>query len=704
LATIGFSQEKQNASSDVHVNAPLRICGETTETNRLLTDYPEFGVLQEMEQTNFQEEYESYLETWSPWDRSLYVIPVVVHIVHLGGSENISDAQVYSGIEQMNLDFNTDNPDLDATIAEFAGVIGDCDIEFRLATKDPDGNCHSGITRTYSETTYDVGNSGSSNHPIVDAVEDVHGTWPQNKYMNIFICIDPNGNGGYTFRPTNWFPSSRMYGSIFLRSDYMGIIGTSNSARRHTLSHEAGHWLNLSHPWGNNNSPGNAASCAIDDGVVDTPNTIGWNNCSDVHGETCGSLDNVQNIMDYSYCSTMFTEGQAARVQTALLGGAGQRYKLSTPANLAATGTDGPGDLCAAQFSSSHNSVCVGSTIVFADESFHAVTARNWTFTGGSPSSSISENPSITYDTPGVYPVSLSVSNISGDTESSTIVDYIVVLPISGDAIPYSEKFETLTGLPDNDRIMVENGQTDVTWELSTLASYSGSKSAYLANYGVNNGSKDALVSGTIDLSSLSGSDELVFNFKYAYKRKTAETDERLQIFVSKDCGETWALRKNVHGDDLGPGVSGANYVPAGAWEWHQVNIVNVYSDYFVENFRYKIEFENDNGNNIFIDDINIYPSYLADLTDQEANNFGVSVYPNPLKEKTTIKLNAVAGEVYTISLYNSLGQVIGNIYNDELIEGENSIDWTTANLSKGIYVLRIESQGQIQSIKLIKD
>ena len=50
-----------------------------------------------------------------------------------------------------------------------------------------------------------------------------------------------------------------------------------------------------------------------DDGVEDTPNTIGNTDC-DIGAASCGSLDNVQNYMDYSNCSSMFTTGQKDRM------------------------------------------------------------------------------------------------------------------------------------------------------------------------------------------------------------------------------------------------------------------------------------------------------------------------------------------------------------------------------------------------------
>ncbi len=676
-------------------------CASSTEQNRVFAENPAFAFQDSIDQAQFQIDYENYLHSWSPDDRALYVVPVVVHVVHLGGPENISDDQIYNAIATMNEDYNNTNGDLGFTIPEFSGIIGLPNIEFRLATKDPSGNCHSGITRTYSSTTIDEGMSGSG-HAIVEAVEDVHGNWPQNKYMNVFVCIDPAGAAGYTFRPGGWYPAGGMYGSIFMRHDYMGTIGTSSSTARHTLSHEAGHWLNLAHLWGNSNSPGDAANCGTDDGVADTPNTRGWDNCSNLYGETCGSLDNIQNIMEYSYCSTMFTAGQAARMQTALTGTTAQRYKLITPSNLAATGTDGPGALCEAKFSTNLTSVCAGSVIDFTDESFHSVTGWSWTFPGGTPATSTTANPSITYATPGIYSVTLVASN-GGSSESLTKDNYIVVLPSTGASIPYREGFETISELPDNDRFILENGANDVTWEITETASFTGDKSAFLGNFGVVNGSKDGLLSGTIDLSGVAEDDAIVFNFKYAYKRKSASNDEWIRFYISKDCGETWALRKNIHGDELGPLVSGTAFVPATEWDWYQVNITNIYSDYFVSNFRYKIEFQNDNGNNIYIDDINLYAASTADLTENDPINT-IKVYPNPLQNEASIELVAVPNEMYTITLLNALGEQVAYIHNGELQSGTNIVKWDASGLAKGIYILRVESQGQIQTLKVVKE
>lgn len=675
-------------------------CGTTEETQKVYEQFPEYAIQDSLDDLTFEVDYQNFIESWSPDDRSSYIIPVVVHVVHLGGPENISDEQIYNALENLNDDFNKENDDLGFTIPEFAGITGNADIEFRLATKDNNGNCHPGITRTFSETTYDEG-MFDGGHAIVEAVQEAQGNWPQNKYMNVFVCIDPSGNAGYTYRPGNWYPAAGMYGSIFMRHDYMGVIGTSNEGRRHTLSHECGHWLNLAHPWGNTNTPGDPDNCGTDDGVDDTPNTIGWTNCSDLYGETCGSLDNVQNIMDYSYCSTMFTELQAARIQTALLGTRGQRYKLITPTNLAATGVDSDGDLCEAEFISNQRVICAGQSIDFTDLSYHDVETRAWVFDGGMPATSTSDAPTITYNTPGKYTVTLTVAN-GIDSEIETKEEYIIVLPNIGIGPAIEEGFETFTSFPDDEKFIIEDDGEDGSWQLTSEYTYAGDKAIWLNNYDKNTGAKDAVMSGTIDLSGVDPSDEIIFNFKYAYKRRYGSNDEWIRFYISKDCGETWILRKNLHGDDLGPEIQEGEYFPSSPSEWRSVDITTINSSYFVSNFRYRIEFENDNGNNIFIDNINLYPASYASLNEEELT-LDISVYPHPLLDNAIIKLDLNSADNYTIKLYNSLGAEISNIYEGYLQAGTQTINWSSADLAPGMYLLRVESEGKIQTVKLIK-
>lgn len=85
-----------------------------------------------------------------------------------------------------------------------------------------------------------------------------------------------------------------------------------------------------------------------------------------------------------------------------------------------------------AQFSGTPRSICAGATVTYTDASTNA-TGWNWTFTGGSPSSSTLQNPTVTYNTPGTYDVSLTVTNPSGsDTETKTNYINVVSAPTAG--------------------------------------------------------------------------------------------------------------------------------------------------------------------------------------------------------------------------------------------------------------------------------
>ena len=204
-------------------------------------------------------------------------IPIVFHIVHLGGDENITNDQILNQMDLLNEDFRALNTDLNAVHPGFVSRIGDAEIQFALPTLDPDGNCTNGIDRIQSPQT-NVGDDGAKFNP-----------WPRDKYLNIWVVNRMrDGVAGYAYYPNAWEgPIGRIRDGIIILNDYIGQIGTGTEYRSTALSHEIGHSFNLAHVWGNNNGveEGPAApenhmvpDCG-DDSVEDTPVTRGWNEC-----------------------------------------------------------------------------------------------------------------------------------------------------------------------------------------------------------------------------------------------------------------------------------------------------------------------------------------------------------------------------------------------------------------------------------------
>src|SRR5690554_4471576 len=81
-----------------------------------------------------------------------------------------------------------------------------------------------------------------------------------------------------------------------------------------------------------------------------------------------------------------------------------------------------------ARFEADTTVICEGETLQFNDLSSGPPTSWSWTFNGGTPSSSTDQNPTVVYDTPGNYSVTLSITSDGGNS-SITKTNYITVNP-----------------------------------------------------------------------------------------------------------------------------------------------------------------------------------------------------------------------------------------------------------------------------------
>jgi hypothetical protein len=240
---------------------------------------------------------------------ALVNIPVVFHVVWNLAEQNISDAQLLSQINVLNKDFSATNTDLSSIPSAFQPLIGNAQIHFVMAARDPQGNATNGITRTYSSVT-----SFSSDGSVCYTSLGGYNAWPASQYLNIWVC-KKSGAAGYSSYP--WSGSSATDG-IIVGYNYVGTTGTFtnnwNYLLGRTVTHEVGHWLGLIHIWGD-------TSCG-DDLVGDTPTQSAASGSCPIfpHMSACSPNSNgdmFMNYMDYSYdaCRTMFTIAQTARMR-----------------------------------------------------------------------------------------------------------------------------------------------------------------------------------------------------------------------------------------------------------------------------------------------------------------------------------------------------------------------------------------------------
>ena len=381
-------------------------CGHREAELKLLEKHPEVSV-NRAKYAPILKKRQDQLSRSSRKDGVEYIIPVVFHIIHADGPENITNEQVFNAVECLNKDFAGARDDIGEVVPEFKDRIANTGIVFKLAQIDPEGNCTNGIVRYY-----DVNTSAGDENIKQGRI------WPGENYLNIFVVRkigSPPGAAGYSFYP-GVGPDNE---GIVLHYQYVGSIGTSEPIRSHVISHEVGHWLNLKHTWGDGACTDiNNCESPFGDEVEDTPITTGNRKCN-LSINTCGlglpgdEIDNVQNFMEYAYCSRMFTNGQKDRMIATLID---YRSYLWTETNLSATGVLEPDHtLCKVDFVPSQNQeVATGSKVTFADLSNNKVISRNWSFPGGTPSTSTDSVVTVTYNTPGKYDVSLTVTGVNG--------------------------------------------------------------------------------------------------------------------------------------------------------------------------------------------------------------------------------------------------------------------------------------------------
>ena len=524
-------------------------CATTIYTQLLKDKYPDYAI----ERDKVNEQTKKWIKNNQvSMSQAIITIPVVVHVVWNTNAENISDAQIFSQIDVLNDDFRRTNSDASNTPNVWQSIAADCEIEFCLASIDPDGNPTTGITRTQtSQTSFSISSSNmkSNSSGGIDP-------WDQDNYLNIWVCDLTGGILGYATPPSNF---NNPEDGVVIRYKYFGTIGQAQSPydKGRTTTHEVGHWLNLSHVWGDSNCGNDqcADTPTQQSSNYGCPNFPSTSNCSG----NGNNGDMFMNYMDYTNdaCMNLFTNDQKSRMIAAI-----NQYRP---------------DLL------NHN-LCSGGT-----------TPNSWDCINGS-----------------------CVDPGTGNGSYSSYNACVNACNCIGSSLPFYEGFQNIS-LPTNWSIV--NNDNDKTWEITSLAGYNSNASIYVnnADYPAN-GEIDDLILPTLDLSS-SISVDLSFDYAYALwtdPNANPNYSDTLQIWASSDCGSTWQKIWEEEGTDLvttTPIFTGAAWTPSGNNDW-QSEVVNLNNYINQQDFVLKFRNITDYENNIFIDNINITGNMISQSWD----------------------------------------------------------------------------------------
>ncbi|MFI5222317.1 MAG: M43 family zinc metalloprotease [Bacteroidia bacterium] len=549
---------------------------------------------------------------------TILYIPVVFHIIHNNGPENISQAQIMDEIRVLNEDYR-----------KVAGTNGgastdplavDMQIEFRLAQYDQNGNKSDGINRIQSTQTDSAG----------DNVKSLS-YWDSNRYLNVWVVHSiSSGNTTGTILGYSQFPWQRASqpntDGVLIRYDQIGAknsLGYSSdiSQAGRTLTHEIGHWLGLYHPFQNGCVGGTSSNCAAQgDQVCDTPPVANPSfgcptNQNSCHNDVPDLLDKVQDYMDYAdgTCMNLFTSGQKTRIYGMSFSGTNYRVNASSLTNLATTGIDG--------------------------------------------------------NTGRYLPVTASAKKA-----------------------PYYYDFEN-ANLTGDGWILNNFNDPSNGWKIRSGVSQKGSSSISMANFTNNTvplNSRDGFQSAEIDLSTVTSP---FLNFYYAYSQKSTATNDILNITVSDSFGMAEQGIFNQSGAALSTTGSTVTteYIPA-ASEWKLVNIdLTTYK--FYKNARFRFEFFNRRGNDIYVDNFSITDGPLSTgLTGLQKMVYRFSVQPNPMNETAQINFELPESQNVRISLSDITGREVMTVTNEILESGSHTAVLNKNNLNAGIYFIRFQA------------
>jgi PKD repeat protein len=619
---------------------------------------------------------------------SIKTIPVVVHVIHNGGSENISAAQIASQIEVLNEDFGK----LLGTPGDGQGV--DTRIRFCLAKKTPDGRCTDGIVRIQSPLSV---------HKTYERSElAALSNWDPARYLNIYVVRSINT--GTTLGYASYPGGPEAEDGAVMAYNYFGRTGAvaSNTSGR-TATHEIGHWFGLYHTF---NGGCDTDTCsASGDLVCDTPPVanpnFGCPNANTCSNDQPNLPDQVDNYMDYTNdnCKHRFTEGQRIRMHGAL---STQRPDVWQAWNLVATGCDSGyvSPVCGvvADFTSNNTAICKGNPVQFINRSLNQPTTFQWSFPGGSPASLTDLNPVVTYADTGSYDVLLIAGNTMG-LDTLYWPGYITVhLPAIGMALPYTEGFEG-EGFPPGG-IILENPDGGVTWERDTVAvAYEGQASAKINNLiNTNYGQADRLELPLFDFTTVPR-DSLYLRFRWAYARSDANYSDELVVQVSTDCGVNFVQKFYRTGNNLVTGPTQTTpYVPDSTTVWKLANI-DLRSFDTSDHVQIRIVNVTDGGNNLYIDAIRLGGSPVSS-TELPASDqsFAPTLAPNPALDRTQLSLPAGSNRPLHFRLFNSYGQELRR-YEAPVVADKLDLQ----GLARGIYFVQIHSGTRRTTLRLVK-
>lgn len=313
----------------------------------------------------------------------------------------------------------------------------------------------------------------------------------------------------------------------------------------------------------------------------------------------------------------------------------------------------------------------------------------NWTGTLSSGSSTTVTLPAVTLSTAN-NTLSCSLASVNGGTDlvavNNTLSASVIFNGSTPASTPVAQGFVSAM-FPPASWIRLNGGVTTATWSRTAVGATANNGSAKMDFYNSPNGNVDELYTTKIDLSTISNP---YLSFTMAKAAYTGYSDQ-LDINVSTDCGATWTTIWSQSDPQLttaGNLTSAFAPTSGNASQWRTENVsLSAYigEPEVVISFKAISGF----GNNLYIDDINIYNS-VAGVNENDLSS-KVNLYPVPSSGSVFIDLSVFKNDEVSINILDVTGKSISNYS----AARSNRHEILLQNLANGSYMVQVDADGE---------
>ena len=342
------------------------------------------------------------------------------------------------------------------------------------------------------------------------------------------------------------------------------------------------------------------------------------------------------------------------------------------------------------------------ATVGYTIDTGTAVT-QNWTGNLAAGATASVAFPQITLTAGASYEFTGSVSNVNGGVDYNTLNDNALPFDVSIISAATTPSPREVTGfehvalgsLPSNVILEDQTGrvyvvdQTVNTQLTQRLGGFTYSNSSIRWDFWTISqvGEVSSIISDKVDLTNGTNS---VITFARAHAQYQTSAD-RLQVFVSDDCGANWTQVYDRAGADLATTSpqNSARFYPQAYNEW---NLDTADISAFDGSSEVIIRFSgtSDYGNSLYVDDIKVNDVALVGI-EESALEGELKLFPNPAKDQFNVTFELASTENVSIELYDYAGRVVYTNELGSLTAGAHSTTIRTAQFEKGVYLANIK-------------